>query len=69
MGNGYAFFVTDLATARYLFRSDELEPLAVEAGVVTQIDLDRFKAEQEIRDAAGVYFAYFSMLMAAGRKP
>ena len=55
-------YITDQATARYLLRSDELEQLALEAGVISQPELTRYRAVGRERDEAGLFFAYFNML-------
>ena len=60
---------TDLATARYVGRWDEVEQQAVVAGGVTAEEVRRYRASLEQLEAAGAHFSSGNVVMVSGRKP
>jgi hypothetical protein len=60
--------MTDLARARWSFRLDERADKALQAGVVTQDELERFRATLEQADAAGAFFCHINGVTVIGRK-
>ena len=61
--------VTNYAIGRQGALLDELERAALEAGVVTDEEIARWRADLEDRDARGVFFASVMQVLVAGRKP
>jgi ubiquinone/menaquinone biosynthesis C-methylase UbiE len=64
-----AVHVTRYAIARQLGRFDIVEREALQAGIVTQDELDRWRSNLERADAEGMFFASSSVVIVAGRKP
>jgi len=60
---------TDLAFVRRYAAMDERMEKAVGAGVITQDELERFRASLEQADAMGAFFATGNTVTVAGRKP
>jgi hypothetical protein len=62
-------YVTRYEMARQLGRLDVAEPEALQAGIITQEELRRWRSSLERADADGMFFASASMVLVAGRKP
>jgi ubiquinone/menaquinone biosynthesis C-methylase UbiE len=65
----FPIFTTDFAIGRYMSRLDVAEREALAAGVITQEELDRWRASLERAGREGVLFGSASMVLVAGRKP
>ncbi len=59
---------TDYRLARFMFLLDEVEPAAVEAGVITAEELRRWRSSLDEAASRGTFFCSESMVLAAGRK-
>jgi ubiquinone/menaquinone biosynthesis C-methylase UbiE len=64
----YPIFMTDYAQAYYFGVAERVEREALEKGIITHDELQRWHEEQEQADKAGVYFTYINLVMVAGRK-
>ncbi len=64
----FPFFSTDYTLTRYFSLFDEAEREAVDVGVITEEELQRWHADLERADEDGVFFASFTMMLVAGRK-
>jgi ubiquinone/menaquinone biosynthesis C-methylase UbiE len=62
-------YFTDYALCRQMFMLDEVEPAAVEAGVITEDELRRWRASLEAAAKGGYFFCSESMVLSVGRKP
>jgi ubiquinone/menaquinone biosynthesis C-methylase UbiE len=62
-------YVTRYELARQLGRLDIAEPEALQAGIITQEELRRWRSSLERADADGTFFASASVVLVAGRKP
>lgn len=61
--------VTSYALMRQASRLDMVEKLAVEAGVITPDELERWRTSLEQADSIGAFFGSVPQIMIAGRKP
>ncbi len=61
--------ITSYAIMRQASRLDMVEKLAVEAGVITLDELERWRISLEQADSMGVFFGSIPQVMIAGRKP
>ncbi len=64
----FPFFSTDYTLTRYFSLLDEAEREAIDAGIITEEELQRWHANLEKADEEGVFFASFTMILVAGRK-
>jgi hypothetical protein len=60
---------TDYALCRFMFLLDQVEPAALQAGVLTPDEMERWRAGLEQAAARGTFFCSESMVLASGRKP
>lgn len=60
---------TEYAAGRYFSVMDTVEQRALADGMVTEEELQRWRAMLEQADEAGVFFGYGIMLLVAGRTP
>lgn len=61
--------ITSYAISRKGGMLDEAEQAALQAGVVTEQELDRFRRSLEKADQEGTYFTSITQTLIAGRKP
>lgn len=64
-----AVHVTRYAIARQIGCFDIVEHAALQAGIITQDELGRWRSNLECADAADMFFASTSVVIVAGRKP
>jgi hypothetical protein len=62
-------YLTAYPLARQIFLLDQVEPVALATGLITQDELHRWQTSLEQADRDGLFFASFSMVLVAGRKP
>ena len=65
----FPIYCTEYALGRYIARLDEVEKDAIDAGVVTPEELQRWHSSLEQADKEGVFFASTCLIMVSGRKP
>ena len=61
--------ITSYAIARQSQRLDSTEALALEAGIITPDELERWRTSLEQADSKGEFFCSVNLVMVAGRKP
>jgi hypothetical protein len=64
----FPFFSTDYTLTRYFSLLDEAEREAIDAGIITEEELQCWHANLERADEESVFFASFTMILVAGRK-
>lgn len=62
------FYTTNYAVARYIGHLDRVEEAAIDAGVITNQELQRWRANLTEAEAKGVFFASLNLVMIAGRQ-
>jgi ubiquinone/menaquinone biosynthesis C-methylase UbiE len=62
-------YVTQYAMARHIGGFDLVEHEALQAGIITQDELERWHASLKHADANGMFFASASVMLVGGRKP
>jgi hypothetical protein len=65
----HPLYVTNLVLSRYLTRSEEVETQALNEGVISLEDLQRWRDDLERADGAGLFFGNLNLIMIAGRIP
>lgn len=66
---GFVGCTTSYALARLLGVEDIIEKEGLSAGIVTTDELRRYQLTLEQAEAEGVFFASYTLIMLAGRKP
>jgi ubiquinone/menaquinone biosynthesis C-methylase UbiE len=61
--------VFDLESAAWLWKLDALQEEAIQAGIVTEDEVRRFRSSLKQSAAAGTFFSSFGMITVIGRKP
>ena len=61
--------VTNLAVARFFTVMDEREEMAVQAGVISRDELERFNADLEKADKLDAFYASLNRVTIVGKKP
>ncbi|HEY0604053.1 MAG TPA: methyltransferase domain-containing protein [Herpetosiphonaceae bacterium] len=61
--------VTNYELARYLVRLDASEQEALTAGLITEVELERWQSSLHQAAAENIFFGSVSMIIASGRKP
>jgi len=61
-------YFTDYELVRFMFMLDEVEPAAVKAGVISEEELNRWRASLESAARSGTFFCSESMVLAVGVK-
>lgn len=59
----------DLEMARYLAKMDDIVDKALELGIVTREEVERFHASSERAAAMDAFFVYYCLITTIGRKP
>lgn len=62
-------FILDYQISRQITWFDETEKFALEAGIVSPIELEKMHADLERSDAEGKFFAAILQIIVVGRKP
>jgi ubiquinone/menaquinone biosynthesis C-methylase UbiE len=65
----HPLFATDYAFTRHGVLLNETEHIALTAGIVTEEELQRWRASLEQADSDGAFFVSVNQIMAVGRKP
>lgn len=60
--------ITDYVVARYGMQAEKVEQDALDAGVITSEELERWHASLEQSDSEGTYFCSVNVMLLAGRK-
>ena len=65
----FVFQITDLTQARYILKQDERNQRAIEMGLVTKEEVQRYCAVEEEIDKVGGYFFQTNLVTVVGSKP
>jgi hypothetical protein len=60
-------YFTNYGLVRFMFMLDEVEPAAVESGVISAEELSRWRTSLETAARGGYFFCSESMVLAVGR--